>query len=119
MSSDNESLPLPDDFPRGADVASVPGVQPKLSVVRDATSGTYVANHDSAETAARFEVCEDLAEQLAEKCRRNRNGKYARFSEHEILRQLLERLLDSGWGTDAEMRWTARRTAEKLGWHWY
>lgn len=116
MSSNNDNVVVPADFPRAAEVASLPGMQPKVAVIRDAVSGAYVANRDSAETAARFEVCEDLSNQLAEKCGRNRNGKYAHLSEHEILRQLLERLLDSGWGTDAEMRWTVSRTADKLGW---
>jgi hypothetical protein len=108
----------PADFPRHADVASVPGTQPKLAVVRDAESGNYVAYRGSDETDQRFAICEDLAEQLASKCSRNRDGKYRHLSENEILDQLLNRLLASGWGNSAEMNWTARRTAQKLGWLW-
>ncbi len=109
---------VPADFPRESDIASVAGVQPKLAVTRDAVSGKYVAHRGNDEIAARFSVCDDLAEQLANKCARNRNGKYQHLSEREILDQLLNRLLASGWGNPAEMNWTASRTAEKLGWLW-
>lgn len=118
MTVDSNPGAVPDDFPRDASLASVAGLQPKLAVVRDSQSGKYAEKRDSVETAVRFSVCEDLAEQLAGKCTRNRSSKYAHLSEQEILEQLLNRLLKSGWGTSAEMEWTIRRTAEKLGWAW-
>ncbi|MEV4780123.1 hypothetical protein [Burkholderia sp. LMU1-1-1.1] len=118
MSDDAKPMTIPDDFPRGAPVASLPGVQPKLAVIRDSQSGLYVEMRDSMESAAQYVICEDLAEQLSDKCRRNRASKYAHLSEREILEQLRNRLLKSGWGTTAEMEWTIRRTAEKLGWSW-
>jgi hypothetical protein len=118
MNNDAHSMMVPPDFPRAAEVASLPGVQPKIAVIRDAASGKYVAHNDSAETEARFMVCEDLAEQLAQKCRCNREGKYSHLSENKILTQVHNKLLASGWGTDAEMNWTTLRTAEKLGWDW-
>lgn len=116
MTNRDDLETVPPDFPRHADIASVAGVHPKLAVIRDASTGNYVAQRDSDETEERFAVCEDLAEQLASKCSRNRDGKYRHLSEREILDQLLKRLLTSGWGSSAEMTWTARRTAEKLGW---
>ena len=118
MKIDERVVTVPADFPRESDIASVAGVQPKLAVTRDAVSGKYVAHSGNDEIAARFSVCDDLAEQLASKCARNRNGKYQHLSEREILDQLLKRLLTSGWGNPAEMRWTARQTANKLGWAW-
>lgn len=118
MSKGKEPVVVPPDFPRTADLASLPGLQPKIAVILDAISDRYVANRDSAEAAARFEICEDLAVQLANKCNRCRDSKYAHLSEREILSQLQNKLLASGWGTSAEMTWTTRRTAEKLGWNW-
>lgn len=118
MTNRDELVTVPPDFPRHADIASVAGVHPKLTVIRDASSGNYVAQRDSDATGERFAICEDLAEQLASKCSRNRDGKYRHLSEREILDQLLNRLLSSGWGNSAEMTWTAHRTAEKLGWLW-
>lgn len=118
MTTGDELTNVPHDFPRDAETASVTGAQPKLAVVRDATSGNYVAHRDSDETDQRFAICEDLAEQLASKCSRNRDGKYRHLSEREILDQLLKRLLTSGWGNTAEMSWIARQTANKLGWAW-
>lgn len=114
----HELMKVPSDFPRNAETASMAGVQPKLAVIRDAVSGSYVANRDNEEVTARFTLCEDLAEQLAGKCKRNRDGKYANLSNSEILSQLQKKLLASGWGSSAEMTWTAHRTAEKLGWPW-
>jgi len=86
----------PPKFPRRADIALVAGVHPKLAVIRDASSGNYVAQRDSDATGERFAICEDLAEQLASKCARSRDGKYRHLSEREILDQLLKRLLTSG-----------------------
>ena len=118
MTTGDELMNVPGDFPRESDIASVAGAHPKLAVMRDASSGNYVAHRDSDEANERFAICEDLAEQLAGKCARNRNGKYAHLSEREILDQLQNKLLASGWGSSAEMMWTARRTAEKLEWAW-
>lgn len=118
MANRDDLVTVPPDFPRDADIASVAGVHPKLAVIRDASSGNYVAQRDSDATGERFTVCEDLAEQLASKCSRNRNSKYGHLSEGEILEQLGRLLLASAWGTPAEMRWTIQRTAQKLGWAW-
>jgi len=109
---------IPADFPREASLSSLAGVHPKLAVIRDGPSGTYIPGPDSALLAERHAVCVDLARQLAEKCKRNRSGKYRDLSEHEILRQLLNKLLTSGWGTPAEMTWTICKAAEVLGWSW-
>jgi hypothetical protein len=38
------------------------------------------------------------------------------MSETEILEQYLARLMKTSWGSDDEMRWVIRRTAELLGW---
>lgn len=109
---------VPPDFPREAAQASLTGAQPKLAVVRNAESGQYVSSHDSVHVAERYAICTDLAAQLVEKCTRNRATKYQHLSEEQILGQLSNRLLQSGWGSRAEMKWTICKTAEMLGWCW-
>lgn len=109
---------IPADFPRDAVLSSLAGVHPKLAVIRDGPSGTYISGPDSASVAERHALCVDLARQLAEKCARNRKGKYRDLSDDDILRQLLQKLLKSGWGSPAEMAWTIREAAKMLGWPW-
>lgn len=118
MSNDGKPVAVPDGFPRESHVASIAGAQPKLAVIRDSRSGEYVTQQDRAVTAARFDVCENLADQLRDKCIRNRHTKYRHLAEHEILEQFLTQLLRTNWGSDSEMRWTVQRAAEKLGWTW-
>ncbi len=38
------------------------------------------------------------------------------MTESEILDQYLKRLLKTGWGSDAEMRWVIRRAADLAKW---
>ena len=38
------------------------------------------------------------------------------MTEVEILDHYLVRLLKTGWGSDAEMRWVIRRAAELAAW---
>lgn len=107
---------IPADFPREEPLAALTGAQPKLAVRFDAATLTYSSSIPSDELQARFDLCEDLAHQLAQKCTRNRSTKYARMSENEILTSLLKKLHTTGWGSKAEMQWVIRRTAELLNW---
>lgn len=107
---------VPADFPHTDNVAALTGVQPKLAVRLDAESHTYTAAPTLEQLEARYELCEDLAEQLVQKCRKNRATKYAALTEPEILAALLKKLNATGWGTKAEMEWVIHRTANILGW---
>ena len=109
-------IAIPPDFPVEQPVAALTGAQPKIAVRYDAHSGSYTTALPDAELLARYEMCEDLARQLEQKCRKNRDTKYSQMSESEILISLLSKLLQAGWGSNAEMRWVIRRTAEILGW---
>jgi len=55
---------VPDDFPREPAPGLVSGAQPKLLVRK--TDGRYHAGLTDEELLARYDVCEDLAGQLAE-----------------------------------------------------
>lgn len=106
---------VPEDFPRGP-IASLSGAQPKLAVRFNSEDGKYYSGYLPKELAKRFEICEDIANQLVEKCQRNRATKYAAMTEEGILSGLLKKLLLTRWGSDEEMRWVIRRTATTLGW---
>lgn len=114
--SDASSRPaLPDDFPRLVITSAISGYQSKLALV-EYEGKYYVPGGTPPELFGRWETCEDLAQQLSVKSTESKAGKRSNMSEKEILAQYLERLLKTGWGTDSEMKWTIRRTAEILGW---
>jgi len=64
----------------------------------------------------RWDACEDLAQQLREKSLESKAGKRSHMSGPAILAQYLQRQLQTGWRSDAEMRWVIRRTAGLLQW---
>jgi len=107
---------IPEDFPRDHDVSKPSGTEPKLPAWFDKITGTYVSTGPDEEVAKRFDICDDLASQLVDKCPKNRNSKYLQLSEVQILERLLAQLLGTGWGSDAEMYWVVRRVATSLGW---
>jgi len=109
-------MEIPNDFPRAPTISSLSGAWPKVAVRLDLISGTYVSGPTDDELSERYEFCQDLAEQLVAKCKKNRSTKYAALSEVQIFERLLTQLLGTGWGTDAEMTWVIRRTATQLGW---
>lgn len=64
----------------------------------------------------RWDYCESLAQQFCRKSLDNKAGKRAHMSEVAILDQYLARLLKTGWGSDAEIRWVIRRAADLAHW---
>lgn len=106
---------IPADFPRPVHPGAVSGVMPKLLLVSYGGK-LYPPGCTPPEMFERWDICEDLAQQLQKKCIESKAGKRSHMSETEILAQYLERLLKTGWGSDSEMRWVIRRTAELLQW---
>ena len=106
---------VPADFPRPNVASSVAGSQPKLALA-GYIGKYYLPGGTPPERFARWDVCEDLAVQFVPKCQESKAGKRSHMSETAILDQYLLRLLKTGWGSDDEMRWVIRRTAELLGW---
>ncbi|WP_332853646.1 hypothetical protein [Duganella sp. S19_KUP01_CR8] len=109
-------MTVPADFPRSPSIASVSGAQAKFAVRLDAVSGKYTDEPTEAEVQARYNMCLDLAEQLVAKCLANRETKYYKLSDVQILKRLLVHLTSTRWGTKAEMQWVVRKTASGLGW---
>ncbi|MYN26969.1 hypothetical protein [Duganella levis] len=106
---------IPSDFPAQPQAASISGAQPKIALV--SYGGKYYEPGTSPpEVLARWELCEDLANQFVERCLLNEKGKYAHLSRQEILQQYLARLLRTGWGSDTDMMWVINRTAALLSW---
>lgn len=106
---------VPADFPRPVHMGALPGAQPKLLMVR--YGGRYYSpGCTPPELWERWDICEDLARQFCQKSLDNKVGKRAHLSESAILDQYLERLLKTGWGSDAEMRWVIRRAAVLANW---
>jgi hypothetical protein len=63
------AVSVPDDFPRqGYSATSISGVQPKLAV--RLVNGTYIDGLTPEELAVRYEICNDLVQQLASYCAR-------------------------------------------------
>jgi hypothetical protein len=109
-------MSIPADFPREQVVASLSGAQPKVAVRLDADSGKYVSGPNEEDVQERFDICEDLVNQLVAKCSANRSTKYLHLSEAQILERLLAQLLGTSWGSPAEMTWVIHATATQLGW---
>lgn len=106
---------VPQDFPKPQYQGAVPGAQPKLLMTRW-NGRFYVPGQTPPELYERWDVCEDLARQLAEKSIESRNGKRSHMTEVEILAQYLSRLIETRWTSEPEARWVIRRTAQMLGW---
>lgn len=106
---------VPADFPRTGVLSALPGVHLKFSAVKYEDK-FYAVGCTPPEILERWEICEGLATLFVEKCRNNEAGKYAHLSRAEILERYCKRLMKTGWGSDAEMKWVIRRTAEFLAW---
>lgn len=108
-----EKVPL--DFPRPLNLGAVPGAQPKFLAVSYG-GRFYSPGCTPPELYERWTICEDLAQQLSAKSLESQRGKRSNMSEVEILDQYLPRLIATKWTSEAEARWTIRRTAEILSW---
>ncbi|CAG9269537.1 conserved hypothetical protein [Paraburkholderia caribensis] len=103
----------PDDFPREPRLGVVAGVQPKLLVRK--IDGLYRTGLTADELWARYDACEDLAEQLAKYTSRTRNA--SGLSLDDTLKRAekgLKAKVDSGqWDFSvAEIAWVMKRTHE-------
>lgn len=106
---------VPADFPRPVHPDAVAGVMPK-SLLVDYGRKLYPPGCTPPEMYERWDICEDLAQQLRSKSIEAKTGARAYMGKADILAEFLEQLLETDWGSDAEMRWVIRRTAELLQW---
>lgn len=113
--AEDEFNKIPSDFPRTVRHAALPGSQPKL-LVSKYKGHFYSLGCSPPELYERWEVCEDLAKQLAEKSTISKQGKRSHMSEVDILDQYLVRLIGLRWTSVEEARWVIRRVASMLDW---
>ncbi|WP_147375700.1 hypothetical protein [Noviherbaspirillum cavernae] len=106
---------VPADFPRPVHFGAVPGMQPKLLATKY-NGRFYSPGCSPPELFERWDICEDLANQLATKSLESKAGKRAHMTEAQILDQYLPRLIETKWTSEPEARWVIRRTAEIIGW---
>lgn len=106
---------VPADFPRPAIDGAVSGLAPKLLLVTY-RGKYYPPGATPPEVLNRWERCENLAEQLAQKSLESKVGKRSHMTEEAILDQYLPRLIATRWVSEPEGRWVIRRVAALLSW---
>lgn len=99
---------VPEDFPRGFTAPTIPGAQAKFTA--RVIDGRFVVGLTDGELQERWEYCEDLARQLAERTRRKQAAgliadldAFYRATEHRVRGQ--------GWDlSNNEINWLMQRT---------
>lgn len=106
---------VPVDFPRPLHHGAISGAHPKL-LMTSYNGRLYSSGCTPPELYRRWDACEDLACQLAEKSLESKAGKRAHMSPIDILDQYLTRLIATKWTSEPEARWVIRRAAAMLDW---
>ncbi|QJD99834.1 hypothetical protein HH212_07195 [Massilia forsythiae] len=110
-----EYLKVPVDFPRTVAEGAIPGTQPKFSVMNYG-GRFYMPGCTPPEIYERWQICEEIAQQLTIKLREAKEGKRSQMSEAEILAQYLSRLIRTNLTSKAEAWWVIQRVAAILEW---
>jgi len=115
VNMEKKEFKVPDDFPRPTILGAVGGFQDKLLLVKYGDK-FYEPGCTPPEIFQRWDVCEDLAQQFAQKSLESKAGKRSHLQEVEILDQYCIRAMKMSWGSHAEMKWVFRRAAAILAW---
>lgn len=115
----NAPIPtIPDDFPHGGLTTAIAGVQPKLAA--RLIDGRYVVGETEEERLERYLICEDLAMQLADYCRRKAGENPDWTTEFNLQRTeqgVASHIRSGRWDISmAEKGWVMQRCAALLGW---
>lgn len=102
---------VPEDFPRIAIPSVVTGVQPKIGARE--IDGRYVAGQTEAERYERWDICEDLAQQLLFVAQTDQ-AKYPGHSREKTLQRVRISVSQKGWCSDAELDWLIGRLGKLL-----
>lgn len=104
---------IPADFPRQAPLASIAGVQPKLTMIRTA-DGRYVQGQTDDELRARYDMCADLVDQLVRYCEKKARER-PEWSQDELLRKVDTSVRSKGWDVSSEeLNWVMARMRERV-----
>lgn len=96
---------VPEAFPR-VDISVVTGVQPKICVRE--IHGRYVAGQTEEERFERWEICEDLAQQLLQVARKD-GAEHPEHSAEATLKRVRISVERKGWVSEAELNWLIGR----------
>lgn len=107
------SSQIPDDFPRDTTPASLSGSQPKLAARRIA--GRVVVGLTAPERYQRWDVCEDLAQQLVSKTLKDA-AKFPENSHDVTLRRMRRAIEGKAWTSVVETDWLMERLRILLLW---
>ncbi|MDN7407976.1 hypothetical protein QZM42_05380 [Burkholderia vietnamiensis] len=104
---------VPDDFPRDVTPASLSGAQMKLA--GRLIDGRFVVGQTPEERAERWDLCEDLAQQLVPKAQADA-AKYPNNAHAVTLQRIRNAMARKGWVTVVEMDWLIERLRVLLEW---
>lgn len=106
---------IPPDFPRPVMLGSITGAQPKILLIEEGGK-FYTQGMTPSDLKDRFEICDDLVNQLALKSLESKAGKRSHLNEAEILLQFRTRLIAKKWTSIEEAYWIADSVAKRIGW---
>jgi hypothetical protein len=104
---------VPDDFPRDVTPASLSGAQPKLA--GRLIEGKVIVGQTDDERYERWDVCEDLAQQLVGKAQKDA-GKNPHHSSEDTLQRMRRAIEAKGWVSVVEADWLVERLRALLHW---
>lgn len=105
-------MDIPDDFPKEPPLAALSGAHPKLAVVFQ--DGVYKTEGAEEHIAQRFDICDDLRQQLIGYSKRKLKER-PDWTLDEYLIQLRASLPRKGWGlSPREMDWLVARLRLEL-----
>jgi hypothetical protein len=104
---------VPADFPWNPTPALLSGTQPKLA--GRLIDGRFVVGLTAEERYIRWDMCEDLAQQLVPKTLKDA-AKYPQNSREVTLRRMKKAIQSKGWTERVETDWLMSRLRILLGW---
>ena len=104
---------VPSDFPWDPTPALLSGTQPKLA--GRWIDGRFVVGLTAEERYIRWDMCEDLAQQLVPKTLKDA-AKYPQNSREVTLRRMKKAIQSKGWMERVETDWLMSRLRILLGW---
>lgn len=104
---------VPEDFPRDVTPASMAGARPKLA--GRLIDGKFVVGLTEEERFERWDICEDLAQQLVGVVHREAS-KYPENSREETLDRVRSGVEGKQWTYAVETNWLMARLRSLLKW---
>ncbi|MDH6149544.1 MULTISPECIES: DUF2442 domain-containing protein [Paraburkholderia] len=104
---------VPIDFPSNPTPALLSGTQPKLA--GRIIDGRFVVGLTAEERWVRWDMCEDLAQQLVPKTLQDA-AKFPQNSHDVTLRRMRRAIVGKNWTGGAETDWLMQRLRVLLGW---